>query len=364
MQDPGIHTIEPPAGVPCFGVLTDEQQEYLRRLREEHSSTEVLAHLDALESIRVLVVGEVIIDEYHYCVPDAMSNKTPALSARFESEEVFAGGVVPVANHLAGLCAQVSLLACTGTQDERTEVVRSNLLDGVGVAFVARPDAPTVRKRRFVHRLGNQKLFEVTFLNDRPITPETERRFIAAIDRYAPQVDVVVVLDFGHGYFTPDVVENLRARSSFLAVNAQINSSNRGFNSIRKYKGADFISVDEYEIRLPFGERYAPLEDVILALGEESGCRRINVTQGDRGTHYFDGQRHYRAPILTNQVVDTMGAGDALLAASALMVQSGAPSELVPFVGNCMGGLMAQIVGHRTPVDALRLQNFISTLLE
>ena len=70
---------------------------------------------------------------------------------------------------------------------------------------------------------------------------------LAAIEEHAPQADVVIALDFGHGFFTQPVVEMLRAKSKFLAVNAQINSSNRGFNSIRKYKGADYISVDEYD---------------------------------------------------------------------------------------------------------------------
>ena len=187
---------------------------------------------------------------------------------------------------------------------------------------------------------------------------------IAAIDELAPAVDVVIVLDFGHGFFTRPVVTRLREKARFLAVNAQINSSNRGFNTTRKYKGADYISVDEYEIRLPFGDRYGPLGDLVTALCADTGCRRINVTLGERGTAYFEGAQCHEAPALTSQVVDTIGAGDALLAATALMVHSGAPAELVPFIGNCMGGLMTQIVGHRQPVDAVDLYKFVSTLLK
>ncbi len=346
-----------------FSVLTDDQKEYLRRLRTDHTAEDVLVWLNRLKSSRVLVVGEAIIDEYHYCTPDAMSNKTPTLSVRFESAEVFAGGVVAVGNHLSGLTGQVDVLACMGADGDADEVAL-HLGDGVRVSKLVRPDAPTVRKRRFVHRFLNQKLFEVTFLDDRPIGHETERDFIERIDRCAPEADVVIVLDFGHGFFTPPVVTRLREKSAFLAVNAQINSSNKGFNTIRKYKGADYVSVDEHEIRLPFGDRYGPLPDLVQSLREETGCDRINVTLGDRGSVYFDGSEFHRAPILTNQAVDALGAGDAFLAATAPLVHAGAPSALVPFVGNCMGGLMAQIVGHRTPVDPVDLQKFITTLLK
>jgi rfaE bifunctional protein nucleotidyltransferase chain/domain len=346
-----------------FSVLSDEQQEYLRGLKAKYSAAEVLGWLDQLKTTRVLVVGEAILDEYHYCTPDAMSNKTPTLSARFDSAEVFAGGVVAVGNHLAGLAREVRVLACIGT-DDAIDPVTPHLLDSVAATTVVRPDAPTVRKRRFVHRFLNQKLFEVTFLDDRPIQSQTEREFIAQIDRYAPAADVVIVVDFGHGLFTPRVVERLREKSEFLAVNAQINSSNRGFNSIRKYRDADYISVDEYEIRLPFGDRYGPLEDLIKTLSAETGCRRINVTLGTQGTFYFDGTHCHQAPVLTSRVVDAIGAGDALLAVTALLVHARAPSDIVPLIGNCMGGLMAQIVGHRTPVSPVDLRKFVATLLK
>ena len=312
-----------------FTVFTEEQREYLRDIKGKFTADDVLTQLDALKTTDVLVVGEAIIDEYHYCMPDAMSNKTPTLSARFESEEVFAGGAVAVGNHLAQLCGDTCVLAGAGAADA-DDVVTRYLRDGIRSCVVARPDAPTVRKRRFVHRILNQKLFEITFLNDRPIPPETEQALLSAIDEHAPRADAVIVVDFGHGFFTNAVVERLRRRSKFLAVNAQINSSNRGFNSIRKYAGADYISVDEYEIRLPFGERYGPLNDLVCRLRDETGCSKINVTLGDRGTLYFDGSSFHRAPVLTSRVVDTIGAGDALLAITALLVHSNAPPEWYP----------------------------------
>lgn len=347
-----------------FGVLNDEQRVYLERLRQDFSVGDVLASLDRLRSIDVLVVGEAILDEYHYCTPDAMSNKSPTLSVRFESAELFAGGVIAVGNHLAGLCGSVQVLAGAGNDQGEHDVLVSHAADNIETRLITRPDAPTVRKRRFVHDFLKQKLFEVTFLDDRPIPRPTEREFIAAIDELAPRAELTIVVDFGHGYLTPPVVERVCERSNFLAVNAQINSSNRGFNSILKYSGADYISVDEYEIRLPLNDRYGALPDVVKKLSAETGCRRINVTLGDKGTLYYDGTDFHRAPVLTDRVVDTIGAGDALLAASALMVCSGAPSPLVPLIGNCMGGLMTQIVGHRQPVSALDLRKFVGTLLK
>lgn len=360
---PARHAPAPRMETSTLGVHTDEQRNYLHSLRRIYSSDDILHYLDALKSLQVLVVGEAIIDEYHYCVPDAMSNKTPTISARFESSEVFGGGVWAVGNQIAGLCGQVTVLAGTGTQEPEPGASVPDAFDGFTVRVVARPDAPTVRKRRFVHRYLNQKLFELTFLNDRPIPKDTEQAMMAAIDELAPRADLVIAVDFGHGLFTPPVIQRLGEKSRFLAVNAQINSSNRGFNSIRKYRKVDFISVDENEIRLPFGDRYGSLEHVVHRLAKESGCSKINVTLGERGTLYFDGQEFLLAPALTHGVVDAIGAGDALLAVTALMVRSGAPSALIPFVGNCMAGLATQIVGHRRPVDPASLHSLVAAAL-
>jgi cytidyltransferase-like protein len=347
-----------------LGVFTDEQRAYLSQVRERFSADDVMASLDSLKGSRVVVIGEAILDEYHYCSPDAMSNKTPTLSARFESAEVFAGGVIAVANHLAGLCGEVTVLAGTGGQDDGDAAIRAHLSPGVRFVPVPRDDAPTIRKRRYISRFQNQKLFEITFLNDHPLPEEAEARLMAAVDAHAPDADVVIVVDFGHGFFTPRSVHRIREKSRFMAVNAQINSSNRGFNSIRKYKGADYFSIDEYEIRLPFGDRYGELRGLMRRLSEDSGCHRINVTLGHRGSMYYDGERYHAAPVLTNTTVDAVGAGDALLAITAPLVHRSVPAELIPLIGNAMGGLMAQIVGHRTPVDAVLLRKFLTTLLK
>lgn len=337
--------------------------DYLTSLRRQFRAADVLAEIDRLKSVSVLVVGEAIVDEYHYCLPDAMSNKSATLSVRFEAEERFAGGVVAVANHLAELCRHVRVVAGMGAEGPRSDVLTQNLADGVSLIPVVRPDGPTVRKRRFLHGALNQKLFEVTFLNDRPIPRRTQIELQGVLEAEAPQADVVIVLDFGHGFLADEMTTHLRRQAKFLAVNAQINSSNRGFNSVRKYAGADHISIDEYEIRLPFGDRYGPLDGLVRALEKETGCRRINVTLGHRGSRYYDGQGFHQAPVLVRGVVDALGAGDALLAATSLMAYSGAPSPMVPFVGNCMGGLMAQIVGHRHPVRAADLRRLVQALL-
>ncbi|MGB0714536.1 MAG: PfkB family carbohydrate kinase [Phycisphaerae bacterium] len=344
-----------------FGVFNERQREYLSDLRERYTAGDVLATFDSMKNLKVLVIGEAIIDEYHYCLPDAMSNKTPTISARFESAEIYAGGVEAVGNHLLGLADDVQVLA--GIGHDGYEVQRPADLPRAHTHTLIRDDAPTVRKRRFVHRFSNQKLFEVTFLDDRPISSEIEERFISQIDQLVPSADVVIVTDFGHGLFTPRVIQRIREQASFMAVNAQINSSNRGFNTVRKYDRPDYISVDEHEIRLPFGDRYGDLSALIRQLAEESNCDKINVTLGTEGTMYYDGNDFHTAPVFTDGVVDAIGAGDALLALTSLLVRQGAPSDLIPFAGNCMGGLMTQIVGHQRSVNSADLIKFVKTLL-
>ena len=116
--------------------------------------------------MRVLVVGDAIIDEYRYVAPLGKSPKENMIATKFEENEVFAGGVIATANHIAGLCARVDIMTCLGDKggdnghnDE--ELIMSGLAQNVQLLPIRRRGAPTTRKTRFIDRYYFRKLFEV-----------------------------------------------------------------------------------------------------------------------------------------------------------------------------------------------------------
>jgi sugar/nucleoside kinase (ribokinase family) len=157
--------------------------------------------------------------------------------------------------------------------------------------------------------------------------------------------DLVIVTDFGHGLLTKELIARLTKEARFLAVNAQTNSTNYGFNLITKYPRADFIVIDEMEARLAAHDKDSDIEDVILKLG----YKNIIVTLGAHGAIGFDGAFE-RQPAITDKVVDTMGAGDAFLCVSAPFAAAGAFHARSREYRQCRRGAKVGIVGHRESI--------------
>jgi sugar/nucleoside kinase (ribokinase family) len=266
-------------------------------------------NLDAVADYRVLMVGDAIMDEYRYVRPIGKAVKENALSAMVGKSEVFRGGVWAAAQHTLGFCSHVDVM-------------------------------------HGQHVMWNTRLVDDVYLRKLFVLHELREHEVIAQDYDIGDYDCVIVTDFGHGFVHAGMIERLTREARFLAVNAQTNSSNFGFNVITKYPRADFVVVDELEARLAAHMKDDPIEDVILQLG----FRNIIVTLGKNGAIGFDGAFE-RAPAETDRVLDSMGAGDAFLAVCAPYAAAGFSMKDVIRIGNAAGAIKCNIVGHRGSVD-------------
>src|SRR6185503_14647935 len=113
---------------------------------------------------------------------------------------------------------------------DQLHVIEKNLSEEVKRKFFWRQDAPTNTKRRYLDRYLNIKLFEVTFINDKHIEKALEEEVISYLKKKIKDVDMVLMADFGHGFISPGIIRFLESTGKFLAINAQTNSNNYGYN--------------------------------------------------------------------------------------------------------------------------------------
>lgn len=275
--------------------------------------------LDLIESVRdytVLFVGDTIIDEYRYVSALQKSPKEHLIPVRYESGEVFHGGVEAAAAHAQSFCKRVEI-------------------DNSG---------PVTRKVRYVDG-DMRKLFEV-------------QHTLASIEpKPCVVADVLVVADFGHGAISEQRARHL-SYHSFVAVNAQTNSANYGYNLITKYPRADYICIDEPEARLAARMRSEPIEEVIRYIADACCCETIVVTLGKNGAIGYQRGAFVSRPARSDRVRDTMGAGDAFFAVTAPMAKTGHISDLLT-IGNAAGALKTAIVGHRRSITKNELIKFL-----
>jgi rfaE bifunctional protein kinase chain/domain/rfaE bifunctional protein nucleotidyltransferase chain/domain len=347
-----------------LSVLPREVSEYLASFRNRCRSEDVERYLEAARSLKVLVIGEAIIDEYQYCETIGKSGKEPILAARQVYGERFAGGALAVANHVAAFCDQVSLLTFLGRYDSQEDFIRQKLVGKIEKMFLYMEDGPTIVKRRFVEVYPFQKLFEIYVMNDGEDKANESQALCAKLGEVLPEYDAVIVVDYGHGMIGPKAVDLLCSQARFLAVNTQVNAGNHGFNTTSKYQRADYICVSENEIRLDVRSRRRDLRDIVREVAEKLCCGRVVITQGRDGCLcYSKEEGFFEIPAFATLVVDRMGAGDAVFSVTALCTAQGAPIEVVGFIGNCVGAQKVAIMGHQGYMEHTPLYKYIESLL-
>jgi rfaE bifunctional protein nucleotidyltransferase chain/domain len=346
-------------------VFPKEVSDYLASFATRYSTDNALRYLERARSLKVLVVGEAIIDEYHYCEAIGKSSKEPTLAVKYLSTEKFAGGILAVGNHVANFCDQVGLVTLLGAENSQEEFISEKLNSKIEKILLYRKDAPTIIKSRFIEGYFFMKLFEVYEMNDGTLDEMENEALCAALSDQVARYDIVIVVDFGHGMLSKGAIDILCGKAPFLAVNTQSNAGNLGYHAISKYPRADYVCIAENEIRLEARDRQGNLREMILDISRRLECGRVVVTRGKHGCLcYSEDEGFFEIPAFASQVVDRVGAGDAFLSLTALCVAQKAPMEVVGFIGNAVGAQAVATVGHRQPIEREPLFKHIESLLK
>jgi rfaE bifunctional protein nucleotidyltransferase chain/domain len=342
-------------------------RDFLDDLRQDNGLQRLLDIIDSIKDFRVLIVGDTIIDEYLYVDPLGKPGKENIIATRFKDREMFAGGVIAAANHISSFCREVEVITSLGNEDSQEELIRNSLHKNVTLVPVYRDGVPTTRKTRFVDSSYTRKLFEVYHIDDGPLESSVDARVAELIYERAGTFDLVVVTDFGHGFISGNSVKVLTERSKFLAVNAQTNAGNHGFNLITKYPRADYICLDTPEARLAVAEKDIDLTEIVSDhLPKVIDCDNFIITYGKHGciTHKHGAGETRRVPAFTGNVIDTIGAGDAFFVVTAPLVKAGGNMTDIGFIGNAAGAMMVNVIGHRQSVEKVPLVKFLTAVLK
>lgn len=344
---------------------SETTQKWLGDLKEEFSLEAIMGWLDRLSELRVTVIGETILDQYTACQTLGKASKEPFLCLNRGETVTHGGGVLAIAGHCAGLGAKVSLVTGLNSADRRCEQVGNVERLGVNTEIVPLDPRPTIRKERLVDRNTQSRIVEIYEMDDTPLAGDAEEELLIQLKVACKASDVVLVADYGHGFVTERVISQLTAGTAFLAVNAQTNAGNHGFNFIGKYPRADFASLNGNEARLEVRRRHIDFDVFMPELLQALGARCLLVTQGASGVDLYlpDGAVE-RGPALAPFVKDRVGAGDAVLSATSLLTAIGAPAPIVAFVANMVGAWAVTFLGNERTLNLGELKRQIGATLK
>lgn len=347
--------------------LSDEVREFMLDFKTRHTMKEIREYADKIHKLKVLVIGDVIIDKYTYCYVQGMMSKDMGYSSRLSYSEEYLGGAVAIARHLSSFTEDVTLMSVIGNEEEMRLRLFDELSDRIQLRLTCSSVVPTIVKHRYLTRNDKRDEYRKVFaINNIPENVRYEEEVYAELKEKLQsrigEYDAVFVCDFGHGLITRDLIPVIQDGARFMALNCQTNSSNKGLNIITKYTRADVFSLDQQELKLAFPEDSADEAVCLKKLSKHLGGGGW-LTRGAKGAWGIDGDRIWDCPAFTLQVKDTIGAGDAFFAIAGIFAAAGAPVELGTVMGNVGGALGANIVGNKEAVEKVNVLKFGSTVM-
>jgi rfaE bifunctional protein kinase chain/domain/rfaE bifunctional protein nucleotidyltransferase chain/domain len=300
--------------------------------------------LTKFKGIKAHVIGDTIVDSYTYCTLIGGNTKTPTLSLKYERQVDFVGGAGIVAKHLKMAGADVKFTTVLGDDAMKDYVLRDLQDYGIECEVIIDRTRPTTQKNVFT--AGGYRMLKVDKVDNRPLTDKTLEQFRKSIS--ATSAEVVVFSDFRHGIFNGRSIPILTAaipKGPLRVADSQVASR---WGNILEFQGFDLITPNEREARFSMGDQDSTIRPLALELYKKTHCKYLILKMGERGIIT------YRAPdpnvrsfltvdSLTDNVVDAVGAGDALLAYASLSLARGGS----PVIASILGSVAAAIACER-----------------
>jgi D-beta-D-heptose 7-phosphate kinase/D-beta-D-heptose 1-phosphate adenosyltransferase len=282
--------------------------------------------VDKLRGCRVLVVGDVMLDEYVRGEVTRISPEAPVpvLEVReVRSTDVRLGGAANAAANIHALGGRASLVGVVGA-DDAADAVRKHLQEaGIGKLLVEDPNRPTSRKTRLVAQ--QQQIVRIDFEKRTPVTGDVAERLKREIEGSLPDVHAVVLSDYAKGVITADVARHaiVCARKANLPV--IVDPKQRDF---AVYRGATVITPNLHELEAASGVAAAELDRAVATLLPVIEGTALLVTRSADGMTLFrPGSAPFHVAALAKEVFDVTGAGDTVVATLALALGAGVPFE-------------------------------------
>lgn len=311
------------------------------------------------KNISVLVLGDIIIDEYINCHAIGLSQEEPTLVVAPTSSNKFLGGAGIVAAHAASMGARVKFMSVTGDDAEREYAIGKLKDYNVQYNLIMDKTRPTPLKKRY--RCENKSLLRVNNLHERSVSIELQNQIIRDINEDFRSYDLVVFSDFNYGFLPQDLINKLiklfNSNGIFIAADSQSSSQ---VGDICRFKNCDLLTPTEHEARISLRNKESGLVVLADELQKQSKARNILLKLGKDGllihtlnlitsSIYTD-----RLPALNNAAVDPAGAGDSFLIVSAMAMCQGTNIWEASCLGSVAAAIQVNSIGN-TPITSQNL---------
>ena len=295
-------------------------------------------HLADLSGVRLLIVGDVMLDRYWFGEVSRISPEAPVPVVKVERSEERPGGAANVARNAAALGAQVSLLALVGDDEPGESLKRMMVRDGIDASLHVDPAVTTTVKLRVIGR--QQQLLRIDF--ETIPSHEALRAKLSEFEQRLPACDAVVFSDYGKGGLThiSAMIRLARAAGKTVLVDPK-------GDDYSIYAGATIITPNRSEMREVVGrwKDETDLEHKATTLRTQLDLEALLVTRSEEGMTLFRAEGPVHEKAVAREVFDVSGAGDTVIATLAVMLAHGADWPAAIHVANVAAGVVVGKLG-------------------
>ena len=305
--------------------------------------------VEKFASLRVLVIGDTIVDEYVTCEALGMSQEDPTIVVSPIATNKFIGGAAIVASHAKTLGASVKFISIVG-EDENREYVKEGLEAlSIDTFLFCDNTRPTTLKQRF--RANNKTLLRVNHLKQHGVSKDIEKEILCEVKNCVDEIDLIIFSDFSYGLLSDKIIGEISKlglqRNIFMSADSQ-SSSQTG--DISKFKDMNLVTPTEREIRLSLNDFTSGLVVLSQKLANKSNAKYIFTTLGAEGVMIYNSPT---AKLLTDNiealgstVKDESGAGDSLLTCSSMALAVGANIWQSAYLGSLGAAIQVSRLGN------------------
>ncbi|MBM4230458.1 MAG: adenylyltransferase/cytidyltransferase family protein [Gammaproteobacteria bacterium] len=298
--------------------------------------------LQNTQKFHVHVIGDTIVDTYTRTNFIGGQTKTPTFSVLYQSHEDYIGGAGIVAQHLRTAGARVSFSTVLGNDRLKDFVVDGLQAAGIETNFIVDPTRPTVNKNVII--AGGYRLLKLDTLDNRSISKDVQDQLADSIRTTG--ANAVVFSDFRHGIFNRITIPGLRNAipdDVFKVADSQVASR---WGNITEFKNFDLITPNEREARFAIADQDSSIGRLSSLLKDSCDYRNLILKLGDKGVFCSSSESYFSVDSFANNVIDAVGAGDALLAYATLALMGSGCIVTAAILGSMAGACECEYDGN------------------
>jgi D-glycero-beta-D-manno-heptose-7-phosphate kinase len=309
------------------------------------------ALLSAMKGQRVLVLGDVMLDEFLWGRVARISPEAPVPVVEITRQSFHLGGAANVASNVRSLGGQAVVVGLVGQDGAAVTIRKALVTDGVGDALVEDPTRPTTLKTRVVAH--HQQVVRADREEARDAAAGPEDALLVALRRELPACSVVIVSDYHKGVITPRVMKALLATARRRRVPVLVDPKVAHFPL---YRRVALVTPNQLEAEQATGIRIRDQESLLSAgrrILRLLGCEAALITRGEHGLSLFEAdQKPRHVQTAAREVFDVTGAGDTVIATLALARAAGATLGEAAVLANFAAGVVVGKIGTATASPA------------